>query len=295
MADRRIVILTEGRTNPVSAKTGACVIRYKPEEVVALLDTTQAGKTAGELLGVGGSLPIVGKLADAPGANTLLIGIAPSGGKLPAAWRKVLLEAIDRGMNLVSGLHDFLSNDPELSAAAAKRGVQIYDVRKNNERDVANRLNLREDCLRIHTIGQDCSVGKMLASVELAIALRKRGVDAKFVATGQTGIMIEGDGCPIDAVVADFINGAAEKLVLQNQHHEILVIEGQGSITHPRYSAVTLGLLHGCMPHGLILCYEMGRSSVYGMDEVKLPNLQRFRELYETMANVMHPCRVIGI
>ncbi len=168
MAQRRIVVLTDGRTNPVNAKTAACMIRYKPEEVVALLDTTQAGRTAGELLGVGGSLPIVGKLADAPPANTLLIGIAPSGGKLPAAWRAILLEAIDRGMNLVSGLHDFLSNDPEIAAAAAKRGVEIHDVRKNNERDVANRLNLREDCLRILTIGQDCSVGKMLASVEIA-------------------------------------------------------------------------------------------------------------------------------
>ena len=126
----------------------------------------------GELLGVGGSIPVVAKLADAPAANTLLIGIAPSGGKLPPAWRKILLEAIDRGMNLVSGLHDFLSNDPEIAAAAAKRGVEIHDVRKNNERDVSNRKNLREDCLRIHTVGQDCSVGKMLASVEIALASR---------------------------------------------------------------------------------------------------------------------------
>src|SRR5688572_13670987 len=162
MAERRIVILTDGRTNPVNAKTASCVIRYKPEEVVALLDTTQPGRTAQELLGVGGAIPVVANLADAPGANTLLIGIAPSGGKLPPAWRKILLEAIDRGMNLVSGLHDFLSNDPEISAAAARRGVEIHDVRKNNERDVANRKDLREDCLRIHTIGQDCSVGKML-------------------------------------------------------------------------------------------------------------------------------------
>src|SRR6185503_19118560 len=212
MSERRIVILTDGRTTPTSAKTASCVVRYKPEEVVALLDTTQPGKTAGELLGVGGSIPVVANLADAPSANTLLIGIAPSGGKLPPAWREILLEAIERGMNIVSGLHDFLSSDPEFAAAAAKRGVQIHDVRKNNERDVANRLNLREDCLRIHTIGQDCSVGKMLASVELAIALKKRGYDAKFVATGQTGIMIEGDGCPVDCVVSDFVNGAVEKL-----------------------------------------------------------------------------------
>ena len=130
MTERRIVILTEGRTTPTGAKTASCVVRYKPKEVVALLDTTQSGKTAGQLLGVGGSIPIIGKLADAAGANTLLIGIAPSGGKLPPAWRAVLLEAIDRGMNLVSGLHDFLSNDAEIAAAAAKKGVEIgYSIR----------------------------------------------------------------------------------------------------------------------------------------------------------------------
>ncbi|HEX5472554.1 MAG TPA: DUF1611 domain-containing protein [Lacipirellulaceae bacterium] len=295
MVQRRIVILTDGRTNPVNAKTAACMIRYKPKEVVALLDTTQAGRTAGELLGVGGSLPIVGKLADAPPANTLLIGIAPSGGKLPPAWRAILLEAIDRGMNLVSGLHDFLSNDPELAAAAAKRGVEIHDVRKNNERDVANRLNLREDCLRILTIGQDCSVGKMLASVEIALALKTRGHDAKFVATGQTGIMIEGDGCPVDCVVSDFVNGAVEKLVLANQHHDILMVEGQGSISHPRYSSVTLGLLHGCVPHGMILVYEAGRPHVLGMDYIQLPTLKMIAEANELMASFAMPSRVIGV
>jgi uncharacterized NAD-dependent epimerase/dehydratase family protein len=296
MPERQIVILTDGRTNPVGAKTASCVIRYKPEEVVALLDTTQPGKTSQELLGVGGPIPVVANLADAPKANTLLIGIAPSGGKLPPAWRKILLEAIERGMSLVSGLHDFLADDPELSAAAARKGVQIYDVRKNNERDVANRLNLREDCLRIHTVGQDCSVGKMLASVELANALIKRGHDAKFVATGQTGIMIEGDGCPVDCVVSDFVNGAVEKLVLANQHHEILLVEGQGSLSHPRYSAVTLGLLHGCVPHGMILVYEAGRRTVLGMDYVPLVPLAKIVEANEMMARLAMPSsRVIGV
>jgi uncharacterized NAD-dependent epimerase/dehydratase family protein len=271
------------------------VVRYKPKEVVALLDTTQPGKTAGELLGVGGSIPIVDKLADAPGANTLLIGIAPSGGKLPPAWRKILLEAIDRGMNLVSGLHDFLSNDAEISAAAAKKGVEIYDVRKNNEKDVSNRLNLREDCMRIHTVGQDCSVGKMLASVELTLALKKRGYDAKFIATGQTGIMIEGDGCPVDCVVSDFVNGAVEKLILANQHHDFLLIEGQGSLSHPRYSAVTLGLLHGCVPQAMILVYEAGRKNVHGMDYIPLPPLKKIVEVNEMMASLAMPSKVIGV
>jgi uncharacterized NAD-dependent epimerase/dehydratase family protein len=295
MPQRRIVILTDGHTNPITAKTASCVIRYKPDEVIALLDTTQPGRTSQELLGVGGPLPVVARLADAPGANTLMIGIAPSGGKLPTAWRKIILEAIERGMTIVSGLHDFLANDAEIAAAAAQRGVEIHDVRKNNERDVANRRNLREDCLRIHTIGQDCSVGKMLASVEITLGLKARGYDAKFIATGQTGIMIEGDGCPVDCVVSDFVNGAVEKLILAHQHHDILVVEGQGSISHPRYSAVTAGLLHGCVPHGMIMVYEAGRKTVYGMDYVPLTPLPKLVEAYEMLASLAMPSRVIGV
>ena len=120
-------------------------------------------------------------------------------------------------------------------------------------------------------------------------------MDAKFVATGQTGIMIEGDGCPIDCVVADFVNGAAEELVLQNQHHDILVIEGQGCIVHPRYSAVTVGLLHGCLPQALILCYEAGRENFRTMDHVPLPPLQQIKQLYEAMAGAAHESTVIGV
>jgi uncharacterized NAD-dependent epimerase/dehydratase family protein len=295
MSHRRIVILTEGYTNPINAKTASCMIRYKPDEVVALLDSTQLGKTSQELLGVGGALPVIAKFADAAAANTLLIGIAPSGGKLPAPWKRIVLEAIERGMNIVSGLHDFLSNDPDIAAAAHKRGVQIHDVRKNNERDVSHRKNLREDCLRILTVGQDCSVGKMLAAVEIVAGLKDRGKDAKFVATGQTGIMVEGDGCPIDCVVSDFVNGAVEKLVLANQHHDIIVVEGQGSLSHPRYSAVTLGLLHGSVPHGMIMVYEAGRTKVLGMDWVPLLPLKTHIEVNEMMASLQMPSRVIGI
>jgi uncharacterized NAD-dependent epimerase/dehydratase family protein len=295
MPSRRIVILTEGYTNPINAKTASCMIRYKPDEVVALLDSTQVGKSSQELLGVGGALPVIARLADAPAANTLLIGIAPSGGKLPAPWKTIVLEAIERGMNIVSGLHDFLSNDPDIAAAAQKRGAQVYDVRKNNERDVSHRKNLRDDCLRILTVGQDCSVGKMLAAVEIVAGLKARGKDAKFVATGQTGIMIEGDGCPIDCVVSDFVNGAVEKQILAHQHHDILIVEGQGSLSHPRYSAVTLGLLHGSVPHGMIMVYEAGRKNVLGMDYVPLLPLATHIEINEMMASLNLPSRVIGI
>ena len=135
----------------------------------------------------------------------------------------------------------------------------------------------------------------MVVSVEVARALADRGHDAKFVATGQTGILIEGDGCPVDCVVSDFLNGAVEKLVLANQHHDILLVEGQGSITHPRYSPVSLGLMHGQLPHGMILCYEAGRGSIVGMDDVPLVPLSRLRNLYETTAGIMHPSRMIAL
>lgn len=292
---RRMVILTEGHTEPHTAKTATSLVRYCRDEVVALLDSTQAGRTAGELLGVGDSLPVVARLEDAVGADTLAIGIAPQGGRLPTAWRAIVLEAIERGMNVVSGLHDFISDDAELAAAAARRGVAIQDVRKNNERQVARGLGLRDDCLRVHTVGNDCSVGKMVTAIEVARGLREAGRDARFVATGQTGIMIAGDGCPIDCVVADFINGAAERLVLENQQHEILLIEGQGSLYHPSYSAVTAGLLHGCAPQGLILCYEVGRRTIHGLEHVALPPLKEVRELYETLAAARQPARVIGV
>jgi uncharacterized NAD-dependent epimerase/dehydratase family protein len=292
---RRLIILTEGHTEPITGKTAACVARYRPEEVVALLDSTKAGRTAGELLETGGAIPVVGKLSDAPGANTLMIGIAPSGGRIPPAWRAVILDAIQRGMDVVSGLHEFMSEIPEFAAAAAKSGSRIVDVRKNTEHDVSHRKGLREDCLRIHTVGQDCSVGKMLVAVELTRALKAAGHDAKFLATGQTGIMIEGDGVPVDRVISDFVNGAIEKLVLAHQHHEILLIEGQGSLAHPRYSAVTLGLLHGCAPHGMVLCYEAGRKAVHGMEYIPLKPLAELRRVYETMANLMSPSKVIGV
>jgi uncharacterized NAD-dependent epimerase/dehydratase family protein len=290
-----MVVLTDGHTDPHTAKTAICVIRYRPDEVVAVLDRQAAGRTCQEVVGVGGQIPVVASLAEAPQANALLIGIAPPGGKIPPAWRSIILEAIARKLNVVSGLHDFLNHDPEFKAAAAEHGVELVDVRQTNEHECASREGIRDDCLRIHTVANDCSLGKMLVAVEVSQGLRRAGTDAKFVATGQTGILVEGDGCPIDRVISDFVNGAAERLVLANQHHEVLVIEGQGSLFHPRYSCVTLGLLHGAMPDGLILCYEVGRKTIGGMDRFPLAPLERVREVYEMSANIMHPCRVIGV
>ena len=293
---RRMVIIVDGYTESITAKTAVCVIRYRPEEVVAVLDREGAGKTSGELLGVGGSIPVVAALADAPAANTLLLGIAPPGGKVPAHWRPVVLEALQRRMTVISGLHQFLCDDAHFAAAAAGYGAKLVDLRRNDERDVANRVGIREDCLRIHTVANDCSCGKMVTAVEVALGLNCAGVDAAFVATGQTGMLVAGGGCAVDRVISDFVAGAAEKLILANQHHEVILLEGQGSLFHPRYSGVTLSLLHGSMPHGLIMCYEMGRTAVHSMSpEVPLPPLRKAIDYYEETASIMHPCRVIGL
>ncbi|NLX98281.1 MAG: DUF1611 domain-containing protein [Rhodopirellula sp.] len=291
---RKLLLLTDGYGDDHTAKTAINLIRYKPQEVVAVLDRRGAGRTSRELLGLG-DVPVVASIADAPDANTLIIGIAPPGGKIPPPWRAIVLEAIRRGLSIVSGLHDLLVDDAEFVEAARQHGVELVDVRRNDEHDVANRKGIREGCLRIQTVGNDCSLGKMVTSVEVVEGLKQAGVDAKFVATGQTGILIEGDGIPIDRVISDFVNGAAEKLVLANQHHEVIVVEGQGSLFHPRYSCVTYGLLHGAIPDGLILCYEMGRKAVYNMPEFPLPPLAEARRFYELSANIMHPCTTIGI
>ncbi|MEQ8847700.1 DUF1611 domain-containing protein [Botrimarina sp.] len=292
---RRIVLLTDGKGDPISAKTAVNVLRYRGEQAVAVLDRQNAGKTAEEVLGVGGQTPIVASLAEAPDANTLMVGVAPAGGKVPPEWMPTFKEAIDRGMDLVSGLHDFLGEVPELRDAAAEKGVSIWDVRKNRERDVATGEPFREGCLRLLTIGNDCSVGKMLAALEVANDLKARGENAKFLATGQTGIMIEGDGIPIDCVVADFINGAAEKLVRQNEQHDIVVVEGQATIAHPRYSSVSLGLLHGCRPQGMILVYEAGRPHMNGLPHAPLRPLKEIVEAYESAAALLQCSKVIAV
>ena len=295
MSERQMIILTEGNSNPHTAKTGCSILRYRPEEVVAVLDGTLEGQEVSEYLGVGQGLKFIASIDEAPDANCLLIGIAPPGGKIPQSWRPIVFRAIECGMNVVSGLHDFITEDQEFVAAAEKEGVELIDVRKNDFTTIARRPGFRDECFRVHTVGHDCSIGKMLTAVELTEGLKERGVDAKFCATGQTGIMLEGSGYPMDRVIADFISGAAEQLVLENEHHDVLLIEGQGSLVHPSYSAVTLGILHGSAPHALVLCYEVLRDKVTGVEHVAIPDLLEIRRIFEVLSNVHQPCEVIGV
>jgi len=299
----RFLIIADGQFGPLTSKTANCCIRYMPERIVGVLDRSHAGKTAQDVLGFGGAIPVVGAFERglALGASAVLIGIAPTGGQLPAEWRGWLRTAIERGFEIWSGLHTFIGDDPELGALARERGVRILDARKPPPNlPVADGRAAEVGAYVVHTVGSDCNVGKMTAQVELRDALLQRGHRTRFVATGQTGIFIEGWGIAVDAVVADFVAGAAETLVLEAaKDADIVLVEGQGSLIHPGYSGVTLGLLHGSCPDALILCHQATRTYIgdyHGREPwVKIPPLPELVEIYERAAAPVRPAKVIGI
>jgi uncharacterized NAD-dependent epimerase/dehydratase family protein len=226
--------------------------------------------------------------------TVLLIGIAPAGGKLPEQWRQTILRAIEGGLDIESGLHDFLGDDSELAAAAAARGVQIRDLRRAPAGlNVPTGANLTVDATVVATVGSDCSMGKMTVCLELDLEARRRGLASVFVPTGQTGIAIAGWGIAVDEVVSDFVAGASEQLVLEGRDRAgagaLLWIEGQGSISHPSYSGVTLGLLHGSAPHALILVHEPGRTHLDMVNGPPIAPLPQLIEDYQRMAAYVRP------
>lgn len=302
MTAPRHLILADGDFGPLTSKTANSIIRFQPDRVVAVLDRQHAGRTAQEILGVGGDIPVVATMQEglALGANSVLIGIAPVGGRLPDAWRAWLREALEGGCNIVSGLHTFLGDDPLLAEAAQRHGRRIEDLRRPPaDLPVASGRAKVTEAIRVLTVGTDCNVGKMTSQLRLVDGLTARGLRTNFVATGQTGIMIEGWGIAVDAVVADFIAGAAERITLQGaEGADVVLVEGQGSINHPGYSGVTLGLLHGSCPDAMILCHQASRTFIgdYRPEAwLAIPPLSEYVRLYETMAGAVHPSRVIGI
>lgn len=286
----------------MTSKTANSVIRYQPGRVVAVLDRQHAGKTVQEVLGFGGDIPVVATMREGldRGATSVLIGIAPQGGRLPDAWREWLREALAADCDVVSGLHTFLGDDPVLAATAKARGRTITDIRRPPpDLPIASGKAKETKALRVLTVGTDCNVGKMTAQLQLVGKLNARGIKTNFVATGQTGIMIEGWGIGVDAVVADFIAGAAERITLRGaEGADVVLVEGQGSINHPGYSGVTLGLLHGCCPDAMILCHQASRRYLGDYREaswLKIPPLSQYVRWYEEIGRAVHPTRVIGI
>jgi uncharacterized NAD-dependent epimerase/dehydratase family protein len=302
MTAPRFLILADGDFGPMTSKTANSVIRYLPERTVGVLDRGHAGKTVQDVLGFGGKIPVVGSMREGLtlGPSAVLVGIAPQGGRLPDEWRGWLAEALDGGCDLWSGLHTFLANDPLLAAKAKAGGRSILDLRRPPaDLPVASGAAKMVEPYVVLTVGTDCNVGKMTAQLQLARQLNASGLRTRFVATGQTGIMIEGWGIAVDAVIADFIAGAAERLVLQGaEDADVVLVEGQGSINHPGYSAVTLGLLHGSCPDAMILCHQSSREYIGDYREaawLRIPPLSAYVRLYETIGATVHPTKVIGI
>lgn len=293
----RFLILAEGELGIFSAKTAVAVMRYRPHDVAAVLDSRYAGRTAREVLGVPCDAPVVATVAEglALRATALLIGIAPAGGQLPEAWRVTIRDALVAGLDVVSGLHVFLGDDPELAALTRVKGRRLVDLRRPPGRQPIAHARARETrALRVLTVGSDCNVGKMVTALELSTAARAAGRTARFVATGQTGMLIAGDGITLDRVPGDFMAGFVEEMVLEMGDAEVVAVEGQGSLIHPAYSGVTAALLHGALPDAMVLCHVPTRPRLRNQ-EVPIPPLRELVALYEAFLRPLHPGRVVAV
>ena len=289
--ERRYAVLAEGWFANRSAKTAHGLVRYGKDEVVAVMDSTLAGEQVSDVLpDLGRDAPIVGTLREALelSPTSVLVGLAPAGGKLPEEWMETLLAAAEAGLEIVSGLHQRLA--PEFP------GKPVWDVREPPEGiplfsgegfEVGPKVAL--------TVGTDSAIGKMTATLEIARTAREAGLSAEFVPTGQTGVVIAGWGLCVDAVVSDFVAGASEQLMLEaaKTSPDLILVEGQGSLGHPAYSAVTLGLMHGSCPDCLILCSADPHEEVFR--GVPRPSPARVARLYEEVASLIKPAPVVAV
>jgi uncharacterized NAD-dependent epimerase/dehydratase family protein len=290
---KRYLVLAEGYSGDDHyGKTTYGVIRYGADPVVAVLDSERVGETVE-------GVPVVGSVADAlPYApTTALVGVAVAGGRLPPVWRGLLRDAVEAGLDVEAGMHEFLADDAELAALARERGAELRDYRRPPaDLSVPTGENLTHGAAVVLTVGSDCAVGKKTVAVELDRAARARGLRAVFVPTGQTGIMIAGWGIAVDAVISDFLAGAAERLVVEGAGRgDLLFVEGQGSIVHPQFSGVTLGLYHGAAPHVLVLVHRAGDTEIEGVPGHPIPQLPDLVDLYERLALPARPAGVAAI
>lgn len=295
----RYLIFSEGQFGTPASKTGNSVIRYSAANVAAVLDSRLAGKRVSDVLGYGGDIPIVPTVTEGilRGADSLMVGIAVAGSELPADARAAIREAIDAGMHIWNGLHTFVADDPELGHLAAKKKVEVHDVRRPPDDLPVGAGRVRElEQTVVLAVGSDANIGKMTVMLQLRDAMVKRGVRVSFAPTGQTGIFIDGWGICVDAVVADFIAGAAEAVTIQGaRDNDIVLVEGQGSILHPGYSGVSLGLLHGSLPHALIACHQPTRKTFRHNAWLPIPPIDEVIALHEALANPLRPVKTIGV
>jgi uncharacterized NAD-dependent epimerase/dehydratase family protein len=258
------------------------------------------GESVGQLrlpgCGVDLALPdLTAKAAAARGARSLLIGVAPIGGEIPPSWTPSLLEALEAGLDLVSGLHTRLGDVAEIRETAERLGRTLHDVR-HTDRKFPIATGRKRSGKRLLTVGTDCALGKKYTALAIAKALKARGLDADFRATGQTGIMIAGEGVAIDAVVADFVSGAAETLSPDAAENHWDVIEGQGSLFHPAYAGVALGLIHGSQPDAMVLCHDPSRQTLHSHTDYPLVGLDVAIRRFTEAASLTNPdAQVVGV
>lgn len=291
MPERRYAILAEGRFTDGHAKTAHGLIRYGKDEVACVIDSTLAGNTAlGAMPHLERDAPIVSSLdkALAYSPTSILVGLAPAGGRLPGEWMELLRGAAEAGVEIVSGLHQRLA--PEFP------GKSVWDVREPpRDLPLFSGDGFDVEAKVVLTVGTSAAIGKMTASLEIERAAKKSGLSTEFAATGQTGIVISGWGICVDAVVSDFIAGASEMLVLEaaKSSPDLILVEGQGSLGHPAYSGVTLGLLHGSCPDALVLCADASTEGI--MAGVPRPTPARAARLYEEVAALVKPAPVVAV
>lgn len=275
-------------TDPLSIKMAKSAADWSPEKCLG--EVRSPGCT------VSTGLPAM-TIAEgiAAGAKSLVLGFANSGGHLDDQWLPMIHEAIEAGLDIISGLHDRLNAYEELLAAAQRKNVRLLDIRHPTKR-LKTGKGYRRDGKRLLTVGTDCSVGKMYTSLSLTREMQQRGMSVTFRATGQSGILVAGEGIAVDCVVADFIAGAIEELAPANAAEHWDIIEGQGSLFHPAFAGVSLGLLHGAQADALVVCHALGRTSMRAIDNRPLPSLAETIALNEQMARVTNPnAKVVGI
>ena len=296
---RRLLVLAEGKFSPLRSKTANGAIAYVRDQVVAVVDSTKAGKTAQQVLGYGGDIPVVRSIQDGLTYKPthLLIGIAPPGGRLPDSWRADISAAIAGGLHVLSGLHTLLNDDPALVELAARHGVTITDYRFiPPDSEVIPRASWTTRKARVVlAVGTDCNIGKMTTMLQIVKEFEQRSLKTDFIGTGQTGMLIRGRGIAVDSIISDYTAGCIEREIDQSvaEGNDYIFVEGQGALTHQAYSGVTLGLIHGSMPDAYILCHQPTRiKDDYG---VTLPTFEAAIRLHENVMAHFKPAKVVGI
>ncbi|KJK35273.1 hypothetical protein UK23_42945 [Lentzea aerocolonigenes] len=309
---KRLAVLADGEMAPHPSKTLAGVLRYRSDRVVVAVDRQHDGRDTGDVLGLGHGTPIVRDVAAAleHGPDGVLLATEPTGGVLHPYWRDQILQAAEAGLDVVNGLHTLISGDERIVAAAQRSGARIWDLRTPpveryrtpldaDGKPIVRVREHRPGTRTVLAVGTDCGIGKMTTMLEIERESAARGLGPAFVATGQIAMMITGRGVPVDAIMSDFVNSVVEDEVCDAvREHDLVLVEGQGALNHPRFSAVTLGLLHGTRPDSMILCHDLRRPAIKLMPDWPLPPLKRAIEINEEAARWLWPdgpARVVGV